>query len=94
MQKFEEIKGSVMNKKYDYLDHRNSEYDADFETFMWKIDDLKGNIANTIETNFENVWETPQGITFLTRFEMVCYLRMFLLCAHMICFGRYVTKFL
>ncbi|KAI4470547.1 male fertility factor kl5 [Holotrichia oblita] len=71
MQKFEEIKGTVMNKKYNYLDHRNSEYDADFETFMWKIDDLKINIADTIEENFESVWETPQGITFLTRFEMV-----------------------
>ncbi|GJQ67798.1 hypothetical protein Trydic_g16579 [Trypoxylus dichotomus] len=72
MQKFEEIKGTVMNKKYDYLDHRNAEYDADFETFMWKIDDLKANIADTIETNFESVWETPQGITFLSRFEMIC----------------------
>lgn len=79
MQKFEEIKGTVMNKKYNYLDHRNSEYDADFETFLWKIDDLKVNIANTIEMNFESVWETPQGITFLTRFEMVFNLSFYLL---------------
>nr|XP_022920640.1 dynein heavy chain 5, axonemal [Onthophagus taurus] len=71
MKKFEEIKGTVMNKTYDYLDQRNSEYDADYETFTWKLDQLKENIAETIENNFENVWETPQGITFLTRFEMV-----------------------
>lgn len=71
MQTFEEIKAVVMNKKYDYLDHRNGEFDADFNIFMNKTDVLKGNISTIIEKNFASVWETPQGIRFLTRFEKV-----------------------
>ncbi|GLV32121.1 Dynein heavy chain 1 [Carabus blaptoides fortunei] len=71
IQTFEEIKAVVMNKKYDYLDHRNGEFDADFNIFMNKTDVLKGNISTIIEKNFESVWETPQGIRFLTRFEKV-----------------------
>lgn len=60
-----------MDKKYDYLDQRNTEFDDDFTTFMKKTDALKVNISNIIEKNFENVWETPQGIRFLERFEKV-----------------------
>ena len=60
-----------MNKHYEYLDHRNSEFDADYETFTWMIDELKNGIAVTIEENYQAVWETPQGITFLIRFEAV-----------------------
>lgn len=60
-----------MNKQYDYLDHRNSNFDQDFQTFLINIDELKTNIAEIIEKNFDSVWETPQGIRFLTRFEKV-----------------------
>lgn len=69
MQSFEEIKTSAMNKTYDYLDQRNLEFDADFETFLSQTDALKENIASTIEKNYESVWETPQGVKFLSRFE-------------------------
>ncbi|KAF5296158.1 hypothetical protein FQA39_LY12612 [Lamprigera yunnana] len=71
VQSFGDVKGIVVAKPYDYLDQRNGEFDVDFETFMNQLEVLKREIANTIEKNFENVWETPQGIKFLTKFEKV-----------------------
>lgn len=68
---FEEAKKEILSKKYDYLDHRNGEFNDDFERFMSKTDALKDTIATLIETNFDTVWETPQCIRFLTRFEKV-----------------------
>lgn len=62
-----------MNKPYDYLDHRNVEYDNDFKTFLANTEQLRQNIAEAIERNFDSVWETPQGIRFLTRFEKVIF---------------------
>lgn len=60
-----------MNKQYDYLDKRNTEFENDFKKFLNQTEELKNNIAETIETNFDSVWETPQGIRFLLRFEKV-----------------------
>lgn len=71
VEKFEEVKGIVMNKTYDYLNQRNSEFDTDFQIFLTRLDQLKAEIASTIEKNFESVWETPQGIKFLVKFEKV-----------------------
>jgi dynein heavy chain len=71
MQNFNDTKSIVMNKTYDYLDQRNAEFNADFKSFLTHTDELKENIGNMIEKNFDSVWETPQGIRFLTRFEKV-----------------------
>ena len=57
------------SKSYDYLDPRNTEFDTDFEDFMNKTNTLKTNIGEIIEKNYADVWETPQGIRFLIRFE-------------------------
>ncbi|KAJ9592734.1 hypothetical protein L9F63_015614, partial [Diploptera punctata] len=69
--KCEEAKAGITSKTYDYLDHRNSEFDADFDIFLKKTDKLKEGIGALIEENFSSVWETPQGIRFLIRFEKV-----------------------
>lgn len=71
MNQFEEGKKEVVNKHYDYLDHRNIDFNSDFQSFMSKTNTLKQSIANLIEFNFDSVWETPQGIRFLVRFEKV-----------------------
>lgn len=71
LQSFNEIKAIVMNKNYDYLDQRNTEFEKDFKKFMKQMDKLKKGIGEDIEKNFDSVWETPQGIRFLTRFEKV-----------------------
>lgn len=76
MQTFEEAKSGVTTKQYDYLDHRNEEFDKDFENFMEQTDTLKESIGNCIEQNFSSVWETPQGIKFLVRFEKVILLNI------------------
>lgn len=68
---FETAKGGVTSKTYDYLDQRNTEFDEDFEIFLQKTDQLKESIGALIEENFASVWESPQGIRFLTRFEKV-----------------------
>lgn len=79
---FTEAKSVIINKNYDYLDQRNNEFDADFEEFTSRTDILKSYIGNSIEKNFANVWETPQGIKFLTQFEKVCkfYLALYIHC--------------
>lgn len=66
---FEEAKKIATSKSYDYLDPRNVEFDGDYDSFMSKTDTLKRNVGCIIETNYADVWETPQGIRFLTRFE-------------------------
>lgn len=71
MNQFEEAKKEVVGKRYDYLDHRNTEFNVDFQNFMTKTNTLKESIASLIEFNFDSVWETPQGIRFLVRFEKV-----------------------
>lgn len=68
---FEEAKKEILSKKYDYLDHRNADFNEDYERFINKTDILKDTIATLIETNFDTVWETPQCIRFLIRFEKV-----------------------
>ena len=68
---FEEAKKVATSKSYDYLDPRNSDFDSDYDVFMSKTDALKRNVGGIIETNYADVWETPQGIRFLTRFEKV-----------------------
>lgn len=73
MQSFEEAKKAATTCQYDYLDYRNNEFDNDFQIFEEKTNELKESIGNTIEENFASVWETPQGIKFLTRFEKVFY---------------------
>lgn len=71
IQTFEEAKNLIIDKKYDYLDQKNLEFDTDYNAFIQQTDRLKGNISEIIERNFTSVWETPQGIRFLERFEKV-----------------------
>lgn len=68
---FEAAEKVATAKGYDYLDPRNTEFDTDYNDFMTKTDSLKQNIGNIIEKNYADVWETLQGIRFLTRFEKV-----------------------
>lgn len=68
---FEDAKKVIISKKYDYLDHRNAEFNADYQMFMDKTDALKESVGSMIESNFDSVWETPQCIRFLVRFEKV-----------------------
>lgn len=68
---FEEAKKIATSKSYDYLDPRNSDFDTDYDDFMAKTNTLKESIGEIIEKNYADVWETPQGIRFLTRFEKV-----------------------
>lgn len=71
MKVFTEIRTKTCNKDYDYLDQRNCQFDEDFKDFLVHTNQLKEKIGAQIEENFANVWESPQGIKFLTRFEQV-----------------------
>ncbi|KAG5322537.1 DYH5 protein, partial [Pseudoatta argentina] len=71
MKTFEEAKKIATSKSYDYLDSRNTDFDIDYDDFMAKTNMLKENIGEIIEKNYADVWETPQGIRFLTRFKKV-----------------------
>lgn len=59
------------SKSYDYLDPRNTEFESDYTIFMTNMDELKSSIGEIIEKNYADVWDTPQGIRFLIRFEKV-----------------------
>lgn len=71
MATFEDAKKIIVSKKYDYLDHRNMDFNVDYNAFMAKTDSLKTSIGTVIESNFDSVWETPQCMRFLIRFEKV-----------------------
>ncbi|VVC99767.1 unnamed protein product [Leptidea sinapis] len=71
MHAFGEAKKVVTTCQYDYLDYRNNDFDKDYKVFQDKTNALRESIGKTIEINFSSVWETPQGIKFLTRFEKV-----------------------
>lgn len=60
------------------MDQRNSEFDTDFQEFITRTDALKTHIGDSIENNFASVWETPQGIKFLVRFEKVDKMKGFI----------------
>lgn len=79
MKTFEEAKKIATSKSYDYLDPRNTDFDIDYDDFMAKTNMLKENIGEIIEKNYADVWETPQGIRFLTRFEKVINIFNFLI---------------
>lgn len=79
MKTFEEAKKIATSKSYDYLDPRNTDFDVDYDDFMSKTNTLKENIGEIIEKNYADVWETPQGIRFLTRFEKVISIFSFLI---------------
>lgn len=68
---FDDAKNVIMSKNYDYLNQRNTEFDSDYDIFINKTNVLKQTIADMIEENFANIWETRQGFKFLTRFEKV-----------------------
>ncbi|XP_050432698.1 dynein axonemal heavy chain 5 [Adelges cooleyi] len=68
---FEEAKLVVMHKGYDYLDQKNREFDHDYRTFFVMVESLKDSLAHVIETNYNSVWETGQGIKFLDKFEKI-----------------------
>ncbi|XP_076639069.1 dynein axonemal heavy chain 1 isoform X1 [Colletes latitarsis] len=68
---FEEAENIATTRSYDYLNPRNADFDTDYDDFMSKTEALKQNIGGIIEKNYADVWETPQGIRFLTRFEKV-----------------------
>lgn len=75
MTTFEDAKKAIVSKKYDYLDHRNADFNNDYQIFMDKTDALKESVGSMIESNFDSVWETPQCIRFLVRFEKVSVIR-------------------
>lgn len=80
MKTFEETMKFATTKSYDYLDPRNIDFDMDYDTFMAETSTLKEKIGEIIEKNYADVWETPQGIRFLTRFEKVIIILVFLNC--------------
>lgn len=70
---FQEAEKIATTKSYDYLDARNTVFDTDYDDFIAKTNALKQNIGSIIVKNYADVWETPQGIRFLIRFEKVKY---------------------
>lgn len=58
------------------MNHRNTEFDEDYATFIKKTDAMKEHIGLVIEENFSDIWETPQGYQFLIKFEKVSKMQL------------------
>jgi dynein heavy chain, axonemal len=71
MKQFEEAKACVMHKDYNYLEHRQRQFDDDYDLFLAEVERLKTAIGQQLESNYDTVWESPQAIKFLVKFEKV-----------------------
>ena len=56
---------------YDYLDQREPYFNHHVKEFEARLSDMKLCIGTWIERNYDPVWETPQGMTFLHKFEKI-----------------------
>ena len=61
----------LVEKEYNHLDYRNKDIDRDYEAFIERTEELKLVLGKMIETNYQNIWESPQAIKFLRRIEEV-----------------------
>jgi dynein heavy chain len=61
----------LTGKDYNYLEYRNKDFDADFEDFVGKTEELRLALNKMIERSYNDIWESPQAIKFLKRIEEV-----------------------
>ncbi|XP_035209771.1 dynein heavy chain 8, axonemal-like isoform X2 [Stegodyphus dumicola] len=67
--KFNGIINSIKGKAYDLLDHRKTDFDADYKEFTKQVVELKESIQLFINSRFENVSRAYQSILLLQRFQ-------------------------
>ncbi|XP_064640332.1 dynein axonemal heavy chain 5-like isoform X2 [Lineus longissimus] len=67
--KFNVIVTSMKKKPYDYLDHRKTEFDSDFEEFKRQIQELHLSICTFMDQRFERVSNTQRALWLLRKFE-------------------------
>ncbi|XP_076314934.1 dynein axonemal heavy chain 8-like [Tachypleus tridentatus] len=70
--KFLHICSAIKNKPYDNLDPRKLDFDNDFEDFKQQIADLKDQLQQFLNRNFQDITSTTKAIQLLQRFEKLC----------------------
>ena len=61
----------ITTRPYDYLNHRLSAFDAHMLEFEARLNDLKLYVGNYLERAYDPVWETPQAMRFLHKFQRI-----------------------
>ena len=61
----------VISRSYDYLNHRQCGFDQHLSEFEARLNDLKLYVGSYLERIYDPVWESPQGMRFLQKFERI-----------------------
>ena len=61
----------VTSRSYDYLNHRLIGFDQHLCEFEARLNDLKLYVGSYVEKVYNPVWESPQGMRFLQKFERI-----------------------
>ena len=61
----------ITSRPYDYLNYRLAAFEAHMNEFEARLNDLKLYVGNYLEKAYGPVWETPQAMRFLQKFEYI-----------------------
>nr|XP_031360558.1 dynein heavy chain 5, axonemal-like [Lonchura striata domestica] len=59
----------MKNKHYDFLDHRKTDFDQDYEEFCRDINDLHDQLRRFMDITFESILNTERALSMLQKFE-------------------------
>ena len=61
----------VISRSYDYLNHRLFGFEQHLYELEARLSDLKLYVGSYLERIYDPVWESPQGMRFLLKFERI-----------------------
>ncbi|KAM9098289.1 dynein axonemal heavy chain 5 [Sarcophilus harrisii] len=67
--KFQSIVATIKKKEYNFLDHRKTDFDQDYEEFCKETNDLHNQLQVFMDITFENIQNTERGLMMLKKFE-------------------------
>ncbi|VDN95862.1 unnamed protein product [Rodentolepis nana] len=67
--KLDRLKSSIISKPYDYLDHRNSKFEADYDDFKEKVAEIHEMLLNIISANFAKPNSLMNAVRLQERLE-------------------------
>ncbi|EUB62286.1 Dynein heavy chain 5, axonemal [Echinococcus granulosus] len=69
--KFDRLKSMIASRPYDYLDHRNSMFEADYDEFKERISEIHDMLLSTISANFTKPSSLMNAVRLQERLETI-----------------------
>ena len=69
MQSFFQMTDTLKKRGYDLLDYTKNAFDRDFLEFNVNVSELESNLANFINSSFDNIHNTERALALLHRFD-------------------------